>query len=661
MKRTKIYFSVLILILSGSCNKFLDEEPISTITPEMYFTEESHFSAYSINLYSTFTNASENNQIPSKAMYDVNTDNQITRFASESFFAPGQYRVPQTGGDWDFTEIRSCNYFFDYALPKYEAGNVSGNSDNIRHYIGEVYFMRAYAYFKKLQLLGDFPIVETSLTDDKEILIEASKRMPRNEVARFILSDLELAKQYMKPTSIDGAKNRLSAPCAQLFASRVALYEASWLKYFKGTAYVPNGPGWPGSDKNYNANYNFPSGSIDAEIEYFLTISMENAKQVADAFALVTNTGVLQQSASQAKNPYYELFADVNMAEYSEVLLWRRFDRGQNVVNGYVGELRGGQIGLTRGFIDTYLMSNGLPIYATGSGYHGDDYIADVRKDRDSRLYLFLKEPGQLNILYPYDGGSTDSYPVEPIPDIIGGGDHRYQTGYAPRKGLNFDAAVAATNANTAGELIFRATEAYLNYIEACYERNGSLNADATNYWKKIRDRAHVDNDLDKTIAATDMSAEAKNDWGAYSGGNLIDKTLYNIRRERRCELISEGFRRMDLRRWRAMDQLIVTPYHLEGFKLWGPMRDWYNPSTLTYNVGASSTVSDPALSDYFRPYQKTSNFIYYNGLKWAMAHYLSPIAIQHFLITAENNVISSSPIYQNPNWPTEANQGAIQ
>jgi len=649
------------MIVLGSCDDFLDEEPVSSITPEMYFTEESHFAAYSINLYSTFTYDKENNQTPSKAMYDVNTDNQITRFASESLFSPGQYRVPQTEGDWDFDEIYNCNYFFDNALTKYKAGNVTGNDANIRHYIGEVYFMRAYAYFKKLQLLGDFPIVRNTLKDDKAMLTETSKRMPRNEVARFILSDLDSAQYYMMETSIDGNKNRLSGPCARLFASRVALYEGTWLKYFKGTAYVPNGPGWPGKDKDYNANYSFPSGSIDAEIDYFLNQAMENAKQVADAFELVTNTGVLQQSASEDKNPYYELFADVDLSGYSEVLLWRAFDKGQGITNGYIGELRGGQIGLTRGFIDTYLMSNGLPIYVAGSGYHGDDYIADVRVDRDSRLSLFLKEPGQLNILYPYEGGSTSSVPVEPVPDIIGGGDHRYQTGYAPRKGLNFDAKVAASDGNTGGEIIFRATEAYLNYIEACYEKSGSLDADATRYWKAIRDRAHVDNDFNKTIAATDMTIEAQNDWGAYSAGNLVDATLYNIRRERRCELICEGFRRMDIHRWRSMDQLIAMPYHIEGFKLWGPMQNWYDLSTLTYNIGAASTVSDPALGIYFRPYQKTANFIYYNGLKWSMAHYLSPIAIQHFLITSENNDIDTSPIYQNPDWPTTANQGAIR
>jgi len=48
------------------------------------------------------------------------------------------------------------------------------------------------------------------------------------------------------------------------------------------------------------------------------------------------------------------------------------------------------------------------------------------------------------------------------------------------------------------------------------------------------------------------MAKEAETDWGAYSAGQVIDATRYNIRRERRCELMAEGLRSMDLHRWRA-------------------------------------------------------------------------------------------------------------
>lgn len=56
-------------------------------------------------------------------------------------------------------------------------------------------------------------------------------------------------------------------------------------------------------------------------------------------------------------------------------------------------------VGITRGMVDGFLMSDGMPIYAS-SGYKGDKTISDVRIGRDSRLNIFLKEPGQKNVLF---------------------------------------------------------------------------------------------------------------------------------------------------------------------------------------------------------------------------------------------------------------------
>ena len=44
----------------------------------------------------------------------------------------------------------------------------------IKHYIGEMYFLRAYQYFNKLVSLGDFPIVTEVLPDETEVLKEES-------------------------------------------------------------------------------------------------------------------------------------------------------------------------------------------------------------------------------------------------------------------------------------------------------------------------------------------------------------------------------------------------------------------------------------------------------------------------------------------------------
>ena len=90
--------------------------------------------------------------------------------------------------------------------------------------------------------------------------------------------------------------------------------------------------------------------------------------------------------------------------------------------------------------------------------------------------------------------------------------------------------------------------------MEACYEKNSNLDATAESYWKAIRTRAGVDPDFNKTIAATDYTKE--DDWAIYSAGQPVDKTLYNIRRERRCEFIADGMRMWDLKRWRLADKI---------------------------------------------------------------------------------------------------------
>ena len=66
----------------------------------------------------------------------------------------------------------------------------------------------------------------------------------------------------------------------------------------------------------------------------------------------------------------------------------------------------------------------------------------------------------------------------------------------------------------------------------------------AKKYWRALRKRAGVSENFQKTIDATDLSKE--NDLAVWSGSQMIDKTLYNIRRERRCEFIAEGMRKDD-------------------------------------------------------------------------------------------------------------------
>ena len=645
--------AIAVLAVGSGCNKFLDRGPLDKVTPDKFMNSESDLAAYTIAAYN----------FPTHSGWGVGTfglDNHTDNQAHSSYsnrWVPGEWRVSQTGGSWSFGSIRNLNYFFEAVLPKWKENKISGNTTRVNHYIGEAYFLRAYEYFNKLQAFGDFPILRNTLPDEQAALTEASKRKPQNEVARFIISDLDSAISLLSVNPPNG-KNRISKHAALLFKSRVALYEGSWLKYHQGTALVPGGSGWPGAASNPGFSVN-----VASEIDFFLSQAMDAAAQVADEIPLVTNTK--DNGYNSSANPYFKMFGDFNLDEYPEVLLWRTYDVSKGIVhnvNAYINS-NGGNTGYTKGLVNSFVMANGWPIYAAGSGYAGDDSVQLVKKDRDSRLVLFMKAPGELKF-------TEGDVSLEPHPMIISNAiENKYITGYPVKKGLSYVRSQVEGLQGTIGSIVFRAVEAYLNYIEASYLKNGSIDSKADGYWKAIRERAGINSDYNVTIAATDMAEEAKNDMAAYSQGVLLaDKVLYNIRRERRDELIAEGFRMDDLRRWRALDQLKTTPYVIEGFKLWGPMQDWYERSDGTSmlveagNNGAN--VSKQSESNYLRPYRINlgAGNLAAGGYKWAEAHYFEPIAIQHLMITSPDGAdAASSVIYQNPYWPTQPNLGATQ
>lgn len=664
MKRINFIF-VFISLLFISCDDFLDREPLSEVKADNYLISESALSSYANDQYS---------MLPTHGQYgygtfqwDVNTDNMAGPTPS-SIFAPGYWKVSQTGGAWWFGAIRRCNYFLDNVLPRIEIGGIAGDQINAKHYIGEMYFFRAFAYFSRLVAIGDFPIIEHVVPNNVDSLIKYSQRAPRNEVARFILSDLDKAIVLLQEVSPDGKKNRISTNCARLFKSRVALFEGSWLKNFQGTAFVPNGPGWPGAATDYNSGYVYPLGDIESEYNFFFDEAMRAAKLVVITVPTLTqqnSSGTFQELPSQEANPYFNMFGDTDMSQYPEVLLWRQYDLSQGILNsvGVHVSRANNAVGTTRSMVDAFLLKNGEPIYYSlpkvdeNSSYWGDNTLPDITKNRDPRADIFIQKPGQKNFHTAYSG--THGWATTGIDITSSDVQSKFTTGYALRKGLNFDGKQADFEQSTIGSIVFRAAEAYLNYIEACYERRGSLDGNARRYWGIIRQRAKVDDDFQATISKTDMSKESL-DWGAYTAGSLVDATRYNIRRERRCELMAEGLRWLDVKRWRSLDQMITTPYHVEGINLWETMSNWGYFTTNGQTNGPTKlnegvNVSPRSRSKYLRPYEIFPNNIVYDGYRWNMAHYLEPISTQHFLLTSKNGGIESSPIYQNPGWSKQS------
>ena len=213
------------LLTFTACNDFLELEPPSNVTPESYFQNDEQLGAYAIGRYNdVFTTPSgwgQGNIING----DAGTDNMAAKDPNTSRFTKNLWLVSHSG-DLGMGLIRTCNYFFQQVLPRYESGFYA-SYPNAEHYIGEMYFIRAWVYFSRLKTYGDYPIVSEVVADNKEDLMAHGTRMPRNEVADFILSDLDKAIELLNDKGFQ-ANNRINKQVALLVKSRVALYEASY-------------------------------------------------------------------------------------------------------------------------------------------------------------------------------------------------------------------------------------------------------------------------------------------------------------------------------------------------------------------------------------------------------------------------------------------------
>ncbi|WP_337395805.1 RagB/SusD family nutrient uptake outer membrane protein [Prevotella sp.] len=655
-----------------SCNDLLDMKPISQITPGAYYQNADQLAAYLNNYYDSYLQMPYSGSMShswgqwneGKAKSDWDTDIYCWGGGNTSLFADDHWEVSSGKAlQGYYGGVRVYNYFINTVLKQIENGTLP-NSEDVKNYLGEAYFFRALVYFRIMALYGDIPVITEVLPDENNVIVENSKRTPRNEVARFILSDLDKAIEMCYTRSKFNGQ-RVNREAAQLIKSRIALFEGTFEKYHRGSGRVPGDANWPGAKMSYNQDKTF---NQEAEVKFFLTEAMNAAKEVADNADLAENNHKIDPVYGDKDdwNPYFNLFSQPSLANVNEALMWKQYnkDLGFYHLTGH-SMVTGQNTGFTRSFIQTFLMKNGMPIYADNSGYHGDVTLDNVKADRDERLQLFMW--GESTPTY-CDPEMTGVEAGKPLPVYMEEDETdaahitntdastRCITGYQQRKYYTYDAEQTrySEQSTTNACPIMRSAEALLNYMEADYELNGRLDSKSQEYWRTLRTRAGVDTDFQKTIDATDLSKEM--DFGRYSGTKLVDKTLYNIRRERVTELFSEGLRFADLIRWRGFDNMLTTKWVPEGCNFWDNMYKHYDPE-IKCNGENDAVVSAKSLGKYLRPYSKSmqpANELK-DGYKWHEAYYLYPIGITDIRTASADRSLENSNLYQNPYWPVSA------
>lgn len=350
-----VAMSALALTTVG-CDDYLDvTPPPSDVSPEVYFLNADQLGAYTISYYATNNNVGSrgSNAFPhhgvGSSSYgtfmddDKGTDNEDG--TNDKFYSGNsKVKVGNDGGAWSFGMINNINYYIRTVLPKYQNNEIQGSPEEVKHYIGEGYMLRAVEYFHKLCALGDFPIITETLPMDKAVLVEKSKRAPRNKVAHFILADLDSAINLLSNGATTGGRNRITKDVARLFKARVALYEATFEKYFAGTPFVPDASaGWPGAKMEYNEGFTYNNAD---EVQFFLDEALKEAKAVADAHPTLANNtkkmiGLASDASGFPANPYYDMFCSANPGNIDEVLMFRSYDKDKNVGSCFNQYIRG--------------------------------------------------------------------------------------------------------------------------------------------------------------------------------------------------------------------------------------------------------------------------------------------------------------------------------
>lgn len=498
---------VMGLGLSGCSDLFLDLDPQDQRTDVIYFQKASDFKDYSASFYSQLLGWRTPYGSYSIYNYMDSSSDLSSNFLASSDLGRGTIVVPTNDDRWDkcYNYIRTVNILLK------KAETYPGEQSEIAQYVSEAYFFRAYNYFMLLKTFGGVPIVKTVLdTDSPELM---NPRASRYDVIDLILSDLsESIKNLPLEQNIPSSdKGRVSVMAAKAFKARVLLYEATWRKY-NGTSTDFKGSEGPEKDQI--------NEFLDEAITLCQDVIYNGGYQI---WNYNSNTKIPNQSSyflfnleDEGSNP-----AGLTKASNNEFILYGVYDYvlrqgGTNLSHTVASMIP------SRKLIDMFLCQDGLPIEYSEQfeGYHktGDEY-----KNRDFRLMNYTNQG-----VIPEEGSVVLD---------------RGLAGYNCSKFYSHNyPAYRKEKEESANYPVLRLAEVFLNYAEACYERNGEVTNEQLSGINQLRARGGVE------PLTNEFIEECK------ANGYAMDM-LSEIRRERAIELFMEGFRFDDLKRWGIAEQ----------------------------------------------------------------------------------------------------------
>lgn len=545
-------FLALLSFSIISCSDFLDVDPHDSMSDAAVWGNLDLAEAFLNNCY-TYVEGENEQGVP----FCSYTDEMYHRtgYATEVYtlgnVSCDNYNVgfsEARGNTWHFyySGINKVNQLLENID---EVPTVSDSEDERKSVIiGQAYFLRAFFYHQLYSLYGRVPLVDHTFEIESEW---TETRADMDDIANFVVEDCNRAIERL-PLKYASSNDfgRATKGAAMAVKARTLLYKASPLF---GT---PTSAKWEEAAK---ANKDI----IDLGVYSLSPVS--NSDEYASIFFNIQNPEIIFEKLYNSKGTYgnalHYLF-QAPIGPYNGYYGWGVWVPTYDIVNAYQ-KADGTEYQVTG--LGSYTVSLPTVDPATGQVVFKEAVISATKdkpwNNREMRFYANILYDGAL---WGYGDDNHAIELFEPGEEGVRAGeqspsntDGEYwnatQTGYHMKKFMDPDYDMYNESlANTTPWIFFRLSEIYLNYAECQIELGN--NAEALKYINYIRERVHLP---------------------AATGANIRAEYEY----ERKIELMFEGQRFFDLRRWKRMEETYSKENWPTGMKIY-KMKD----GTLLYH-----------------------------------------------------------------------------
>lgn len=569
----------VLMLLPGSCTKdLLDQQPTTEVGASVFWKTENDATTALLGAYSLVYKLFDRDYyFDGQAEYMNVTGISTGPAVQGASFQPVNY-----GNSFDtyfkylYGGVNRVNYVIENVtkmLPEANALSLPG----LERVVGEARLLRGMIYFRLISMWGDVPYIDHIIYKNSEL--DTISRMPMTQIKDFILADFSYAVQKLPNKASEFG--RASKPAALAFRGKMQLYWACWNKF-----------GWPELDgftpdqAAATAAYTAAAADFKNVIENFgLELFRGGAPGEIDAlgqgkilpnyyylFVGSTGNGASESLMAFPHGQYGSIQGDELMRDFGD----RLHENSQTFCTPRYEIADRYQSTVTGDFVDPLIPMNpssagartALNSAVNPASYANRDYRmkSSILWDYEESPGLIVFDPnpsGWVKFIYKTWGTSVTINGVK-----YNTANGNSSSGYFFRKFVrNYSGTYLHRSWGDFAWPVMRLPDVYLMYAEATNETKGPQ-ADAIALVNKIRRRGNLPPLSAQKTANKDVFFSA-------------------IEQERIVELLGEGQRSFDLRRWRALERVWGPPYSEGKWRIdtWGAnsQRYFQNSSELIY------------------------------------------------------------------------------